>query len=188
MGLQEVSDPSNPGQVCCSHHLIGALFQVPLFFCLLIGSLDYNYSLVHDLTPDVFCCVQHRQLWGCVGHIPGLSAPAALLLLPWPHPCCLFVLRKLVAYHSHLMQLFKDMLCVPKCWMASFHLIWFIELKCIIRLSLPVLLLFALFMKSVPEIWIVLETEVVAVTAFLLHSHWPVLCIKHLPWLQPGER
>lgn len=65
VGLQEVSDPSNPGQVCCYCHLIGALFQVPVFFCLLTGCLDRYYSLARGLTPDVFCCVQHRQVINC---------------------------------------------------------------------------------------------------------------------------
>lgn len=117
---------------------------------------------------------------GVCGAHAGLSAPAALLLLLSPHPCRLFMLRKLVAYHSHLMQLFKDMPWVPKCWMASFHFVWFIEPKCVIRPSLPVLLSLVFFMETAPDIWIGQETEVAAVALFLLHSLHSLSC-KFMP-------
>lgn len=118
---------------------------------------------------------------GCVGHVPELSAPAALLLLPLPHPCCLFIPWKLVAYRSHLTQLFKDMPCMPTWWMASFHLIWFMEPKSVIRPSLQVLLLLAFLVEAALDIWIVLETEVAAVGPFLLHSIQPLSCKFKLP-------
>lgn len=89
---------------------------------------------------------------GLCGARAGLSGPAALLLLPSPHQWCLFMLRKLVAYHSHLMQLFEDVPWVPKCWMASFHLIWFIEIKCIIRSFLPMVSLLKFFTETPRDI------------------------------------
>lgn len=67
--------------------------------------------------------------------------------------------------------------CMPKCWIASF-LFRFIEPKCVIRPSLPVLSSLAFFMEAPPDIWIVQETEVAAVAPFLLYS---------LQWLLIGS-